>query len=187
MIALDGNNPELTSGTYATEPDAWAHFDELVTANKAFRMYREVCGEYLQPRPNTVQQSARVDRLLIPLPAAITAGWRLGAIAVEGKKSGHDIGPMVSQALDYSRCLWRLPEGSAVSGLLVATEWVFVYPVNHPTGAIESVMAQNRVGWCMAERRRVLFASGGTYGLVLYDDGRVTVKPLLMGRKRGSP
>jgi hypothetical protein len=173
-----------TAGTFETEPAAWAHFDELVAANGAFRMHREVCGEYIQPRVSTEDKTARVDRLLIPLRPAIDAGWMHGAIVVEGKKSGHGVGKLITQALDYSRCVWRLSEG--VPGLLIATTWTFVYPVERIVGDFESVMVQNRVGYCMAERRRVVFGVGGTNGLVLWDDGTVAVKPLLAGRKRGS-
>lgn len=174
----------FTAGNFATEPDAWAHFDELVGANGAFKIHREVRGEYVHPRYNTEDRDAKVDRLLIPMKPALDAGWRLGAIAIEGKKSGHDLGPMVSQAMDYSRCAWKLTEGNP--GLVVMTEWVFVYPVDHPTGTIESIMAQNRIGWCMTKPRKVIFASGATYGLVLNDDRTVIVRPLPMGRKRGS-
>lgn len=173
-----------TAGTFATEPEAWSHFDELVNANRAFKMHREVVGEYIQPRLNTEDKTARVDRILIPLKPAIEAGWRHGAIAVEGKKSGHDIGPMLTQALDYSRCVWRLAEG--VPGLQIVTPWVFLYPVERIMGDLESIMANNRIGYCMARRRMVVFGCGGTNGLILHDDERVEVKPLLMGRKRGS-
>lgn len=175
-----------TSGTFATEPEAWAHFDYLVEMNGKFKMHKEVCGEYVQPRYGTEDKGARIDRLLLPKKAAIDEGWVQGAIAIEGKKSGHGFSKLVSQALDYSRCVWRLSEG--VPGLLVSTAWVFVYPVARDAivGDWESLMEQNRVGWCMVENRRVVFGSSATHGLVLYDDGRMTWKPLLAGRKRGS-
>lgn len=180
MIATSIN----TAGEYATEPEAWAHFDELVTANGAFKMHREVWGDYVQARPNTELKKARIDRLLLPTKSAIDQGWSLGAVAIEGKKSGNDLGKMLAQALDYTRCAWRLRDGAP--GLLVMSEWVFVYPVNPPSDTLASLMAQTRIGFCYAERQRVVFGSGGTHGLVLYDDGRITTKALVSGRKTGS-
>lgn len=173
-----------TAGTFTTEPQAWDYFDELVVANGCFAVHREVCGEYIHPRMNTIDKTARLDRLLIPSRKALDAGWRLGAIAVEGKKSGNDLGPMIAQALDYTRCAWRLSVGNP--GMILMAEWLFLYPVDCPGGSIESVMAQNRIGWCRADRQRIVFGTGGMHGLVLNEDGTMTHKPMLAGRKRGS-
>lgn len=178
-----------TSGDFATEPEAWAMFDRVVNRSGAFRVYSEVDGEYIQPRPETESKGARIDRILIPLAKAIDAGWKAGAIGVEGKKSGHKIGKLVAQALDYTRVVWRLDEvrhRPGPPGMLLMTEWVFVYPLDCPKGDIESVMAHNRIGNASLINGELRLACGVPYGLIIKPDGSVIARELTMGRKRGS-
>jgi hypothetical protein len=187
-IIRDADLQHITNGlSFVTEPDAWAHFDALMEANKSFRIYREVSGEYIQPRPQTEDKTARVDRLMMPLPKALEAGWRGGAIAIEGKKSDCHVGRLVTQALDYSRCAWTLGEEHTYPGLTLMTRWVFVYPVERQHGDLESIMVQNRIGYVIAHRRTITFGIGATNAIKIFDDGTVQIaRSLPMGRKRGS-
>jgi len=171
----------VTNGVFEDECQAWAHFDQIVERCDAFRMYKEVRGEYLQPRPYTGDRAARIDRMLIPTQKAIEAGWLHGAIGVECKKSGTKVGPVISQAMDYSRCVWELD-----SGFLIVLRWVFIWPMENPHRELESIMAQNRIGYVMAWRNELTFGCGGTNGIVIREDGSATIKKLPMGNKRGS-
>jgi hypothetical protein len=173
----------LTGGEFETEADSWAHFDRMVDNSGALRMHKEVCGEYLQPRYDTEDKGARIDRILIPLQKAIEAGWADGAIGIEGKRSGMKIGKLISQAMDYTRCCWELKHPP---GMLVMVRWVFVFPVDNPKGDLESLMAQNRIGYITPFNRRLAFSCGASHGIVIHDDGQVEAKQLPMGRKRGS-
>lgn len=178
-----------TAGEYATEFDAWAAFDDVLKlVPGAFRVYEEVCGEYVQPRIGTEEKGARVDRLMIPIAGAVAAGWRDGAIAVEGKKSDHKIGKMIAQGLDYSRCAWRLEDRHkpGPEGLILMTEWVFLYPIEHVPSELMSIMAQNRIGQVSISKNGLWFTCGGMNTLVIRTDGTITAKSLPMGRKRGS-
>ena len=172
-----------TTGEFATEPEAWIHFDSVMKTCGAFRVHREVDGEYIQPRPQSESKGARVDRLLIPIAGAVDAGWDDGAIAVEGKASGSKLGPLITQALDYTRCVFRLEKGPP--GLLIVPTWVFIYPLDNPRGDLESVMVNNRIGYVRATNG-LIFSCGGTNGITIDDLGTITVKRLPMGRKRGS-
>lgn len=175
----------LTGGDFATEDAAWDAFDRVVEANGAFRSFREVRGEYLQPRPDTEHKDSRIDRILIPLPRAIEAGWTYGAIGIEGKKSGTKVGRLICQAMDYTRCVFELEQYPA--GLLLMCKWVFVYPMEKPFGDLESVMTQHRIGYVCHRTRGICFGCGSTNGLILNDDGSLKVaNDLPMGRKRGS-
>lgn len=174
----------ITGLNFDTEADAWAHFDTFVERSKAFRIHREVPGEYIHPRVDTVDKSARIDRLLIPLNPAVQAGWTGGAIGVEGKRSDPHVGRLVAQAMDYSRCVFELEAG--VPGLLLMLRWVFVYPIERQIGDIESLMAQNRIGYVRACNRSLAFACGGMNGIVITSGGDITVQQFPMGKKRGS-
>lgn len=177
-----------TSGEFADEPGAWAAFDAVVERSGAFRVCPEVKGEYVHPRPQTDEKGARIDRVLIPLKKATEAGWEHGAIGVEGKRSGAKIGPLIAQALDYTRVVWRTDERHlpCPPGMLLMTEWVFVYPLECPKGDIESVMANNRIGNVTLAAGELRFACGVPYGLVIKADGSILARRLPMGRKRGS-
>lgn len=173
-----------TGGDFESEADAWDAFDRIILANKAFRMHREVEGEYLQPRIDTEEKSPRIDRILIPLGAAVEAGWVDGAIGIEGKRSGKKIGRLISQAMDYTRAAFCLKSGPP--GLTLLLKWVFVFPVEREVGDLESIMAQNRIGCATVYNRGIRFTCGGSNALVLGEDGTVAAKQLPMGRKRGS-
>lgn len=136
-------------------------FDQMVERTRAFRLLREVEGEYLQPRPRTENKGARIDRLLIPLAKAIEAGWVDGVIGVEGKNSGAIIGRLVSQALDYTRCTFTLPNPP---GMMVIPSWIFIYPVTTPRIQMARLTAS----------------------IVIYPDGSLVAKSPPCGKKRGS-
>lgn len=182
-----------TSGEWATEPEAWAAFDAVVAKSGAFRSYSEVEGEYIQPRPLTRplagDKGARIDRILIPLQRAVDAGWKAGAIGVEGKRSGTKIGPLISQGLDYTRVVWRLDEERhkpGPPGMLLMTEWVFIFPLENPKGDVESIMANNRVGNAWLSQGELRFSCGVPFGIIIQADGSVIARRLPMGHKRGS-
>lgn len=174
----------LTNGEFDSEDAAWAHFDDIVERCGLFNSYSEVEGWMLHPRPDTDAKGVRIDRLLSPRKALQDAGWCDGMIGVEGKKSGHPIGRVISQALDYSRSVFELKPG----GFLVMVRWVFLWPLDaEEKGDLGSVMAQNRIGWVRSSTRTPLvFGCSGTHGITVNHDGTCAVKHLPMGRKCGS-
>lgn len=176
-----------TAGVFADEPAAWTEFDEIIAKSGTFTVYREVHSEYIQPRLETEDKEARIDRILVPTKRLIEAGWRSGgAIGVEGKKSKAKAGPLVVQAIDYSRCAFRI-EGHG--GLLanVLLRWIFVYPVSTSSGDIASIMAQNRIGSCAKNYYGGLnFCCAGTTVIKINIDGTIEAKDTPIGNKRGS-
>ncbi len=173
----------LTGAEFDGEPEAMDAFDRHAEASGCFRnIYREVEGEYLQPRIGCPKQTSRIDRILMPSKKLIDAGWPHGPIGVEGKCSAKKIGPVLAQALDYSRAIWFLPHGFEIH-----LRWVFLWPLSACVGDIASVMAQNRIGYvCSHPRTPLLFGCGGTYAIEIMHDGSVKAKGLPMGNKAGS-
>lgn len=172
----------LTSGQFGEEAHALEFFDAAVARTDAFRICREVTGTYIQPHHDVDLKRARIDRILIPNSKAVAAGWRDGPIGIECKKSGHKLGRVLSQALDYSRCAWELE-----NGFTIMLRWIFIWPLDNPKGDLESVMAQHRIGYVMSSSHIPLaFGCGGTNGISIYASGLIEAKTLPMGRKVGS-
>ena len=106
-----------------------------------------------------------------------------GAIGVEVKASGLKVGPGLTQAVDYGRALFRLQTNS----VLVALDWVFVWPLKSPGGTVASVMAHNRIGAAWADPwRRFHLACGHSNVLRVYPDGRVKIGDTKVGQRTGS-
>jgi hypothetical protein len=176
-------NPR-TVGDFSTEAEAWAEFDRLVLATGAFTLYREVEGDYVQPRPGTELKAARIDRVLVPKLAMVKAGWDGGIIGVEGKRSGEKLGRLINQAIDYTRCVFRL--NGDIPNILVMPRWVFIYPCERVHGDLESIMTQNRIGTCGSGRSGLWFQCSAVHALEIQQTGGVTARPINMGNKRGS-
>lgn len=172
----------FTAGDFETEAGAWEFFDGVIEKTKAFKVYTEVPGQFVSSRPKSEIKGARIDRILIPLRRAIDSGWQHGAIGIEGKKSGTKIGKVISQAMDYSRCVFEID-----NGFLMMLQWVFIWPVEATTGDVASLMAQQRIGWIKSSKSRPLvFGCGGTNGLEIDSNFCVTAKRLPMGNKAGN-
>lgn len=186
MTEIDGQRTNLTSGDFTTESLAWDHFDKLVAATEAFNVYTEVEGEYLHPRVGTQDKAARIDRLLVPRPKACISGWNSGIIGVEGKRSGMKVGKLICQAIDYTRCIFRLK--SPIPNLLVMPTWVFIYPMERIHGDLESVMVQNRIGTIGHGRYGLAFQCSAIHVLEIGLSGGISSRnsPALIGNKRGS-
>src|SRR6185436_9744340 len=68
-------------------------------------------------------------------------GWTK-TIGIEIKRSGADIGPAISQAIDYTYCTWHV-RGADV---WLYCERIFLRPFRMPGGPAQSVMLQNGIG-----------------------------------------
>ena len=129
-------------GTWQTEDAAAAEFDARIARSGLFeRTYQEVEGQYLARRPGRESKDARIDRVLVPGKRLRDAGWTM-TIGVEIKRSGADIGPAISQAIDYTYCAWH------VRGVDVwlYCERIFLWPFRPQHGSLASVMVQNGIG-----------------------------------------
>lgn len=181
-------NTTLSQAGFATEAIAWDWFDEMVERTGAFRVHKEVKGYYIQPRAQTEEKDARIDRILTPQKRILELGWADGCIGVEGKASNVKAGRVISQALDYTRCVFRLNEYAP--GLLLMPTWIFIYPFENPYGDLESVMAQNRIGYAKANKwsgkETLEFSCSGQNAIFIDGNGALTCQHLPMGFKRGS-
>jgi hypothetical protein len=144
------SNTVTTLGSFTDEPVSMDDLDKRLERSGLFMVYREVYGENLQPRidieskagSDNIHKTAYIDRILVPKPQLIEAGWRGGIIGVEGKKSGMKIGKAVCQAMDYTRCVWTLPDRH----VHVMAKWIFVWPADIEKCDLGSIMANFRIG-----------------------------------------
>lgn len=181
---------ETTCGSYPDEPSACKAFDDAIQSSDLFTTHAEVKGEILQPRFGTDSKVMRIDRLLFPSKKLLDSGWRLGAVGVEIKKSGHKIGPALAQALDYSRSVWI----SRSSGLLVMCRYYFIFPMTKIMGTTHSILQQNNVGGCEIVRedrldwKKLLFhlGDGATILSYHYATKELVVNAPKCGAKSGS-
>jgi hypothetical protein len=174
----------LTCGDYKTEPDAVSALLAIVNPEH-WHVLQEVDGWMLHPRLDTAGPGRlRIDVLLQPKRALIESGWRWGIVGIECKKSGTKIGRVISQAMDYTRCVWETP-----NGFNVMTRLVFVWPCEPVKNDLESVMVQHRIGVAHLQHRlaRLRLLYGVTVAYADNGHGQPCVAAeLRAGNKQGS-
>ncbi len=159
-----------------------AELDRRLKLADCFTVYNEVEGYYTQPRYDSELITPRIDRLLLPKANLIAAGWRLGAIGIEGKASKKKVGPVVCQALDYARAIFTCPN----SFVRVSPSWVFIWPLETMYCSIACLMAQNCIGEAYGRSYEILrLASCGVSFLTVSDRG-IEVRNPTRGKRVGS-
>lgn len=174
---------QFTCGNWESEIDsARALDDRLEQCSQWFKTFKEVRGEYVQPRFGAKDKTARIDRVLIPSADLMSRGWNNGAIGIEIKKSGTKIGPVVAQCQDYSRAAFRM----SPSCLVTICEWIFIWPLSDFAGDIASVMTQNRIGGLFGHSYVLLrFKTACGNLLTIHTDGSVEIGAVNPGRGTG--
>ncbi len=173
----------ITTGEWATETASADALDHRLLASGLFRIYSEVRGVLMQPRPGQIDRAVRIDRLLVPTERLYEHGWHHGVIGVEIKRSGVRIGPPLAQAMDYVRSSW------AIRGVWMQLGGVFVWPMDKQYGPLASVMINQRVGSASFSSWSQLHLRFGEQTVLRVDrDGLVTVgyQSVDSGRKVGS-
>lgn len=176
---MESDRIQYTAGD-GLESANLADLDARLEAIDLFRVYPEVSGYQVAPRLGTEHKDLRIDRVLVPNRRLIEMGWANGIIGIEGKKGGHKVGPLVLQALDYTRAVWRLPQG----GIDVVCRYVLIYPCEKLTGDIESIAVQNRIGRASLYGETLTFHSGRNMLRVFA--GHPEIANLTAGAKAGS-
>jgi hypothetical protein len=123
-----------------TEDALLARLDELVEQCGQFKVYSEVKGHLLHPRPGQ-STAVRIDRLLRPSPALIAQGWQFGVIGIEAKRGHEKVGQPLAQMLDYSRSLFTID-----GGITVHPSYVLLWPWGGNGGPSWSQCIQQRLG-----------------------------------------
>lgn len=149
----------LATGDHAVESDCWADFDAAMERlSDYFTVLNEVSGWYLQQRAFCQPKRPRIDRILTPKKPLLAAGWDIGPIGVECKRSGEKLGPAISQCLDYQRAVFPIHAGWTVN-----LEWVFLWPSGVIAGDIGSIMAQQRIGTMQRFKSGIELGCGDGY------------------------
>jgi hypothetical protein len=172
-----------TIGDWTREEDSADALDQAIDAAGLWRIYREVEGTLIQPRPGQIDKRVRIDRVLVPTERLTARGWSHGIIGIEAKRSGVKLGPALAQAIDYGRAVWGLPNG----GFRIWLDWIFVWPVASQYGTVASIMAQNRIGAANADPSTLLrLKSGGQTLIRIPRIGEPIIGPGNNGTKVGS-
>jgi len=171
----------LTCGRFLDEPRSCAYLDSIIDEN-LWRPFHEVRGSYMNFKPWQEREECKIDRILVPTPELIRLGWKLGPVGIECKMSNKKIGPCISQCLDYTNAIFEMPQGT-----WIVLKWVFLWPLEKQRGAIESVMAQHRIGSAWEDRKHRLVLRSGNQRAFGYEwNGDVFIQNLQMGRKVGT-
>jgi hypothetical protein len=133
---------DYTLGHWTTETASEDAFDAAIGSD-LWTVYRQVTGVLTQPRPQQIDKTVRIDRVLAPRTKLLAAGWTHGVVGIEIKRSNEKIGPAIAQAMDYSRSVWTLNQAG---NSRVWLDWVFIWPMPKQNGSMASVLAQNRIG-----------------------------------------
>ncbi len=122
-----------------TEAEIADEFDILIKRMGLFKaVHAEVWGACVGVKTGKI----RADRLLIPGPRLIDAGWKGGVAVVEFKKdSRQSTGRWIAQLLDYMRGVYDIG-----LGFKVVPGCGFLFPYKLAGGAEASVLAQNACG-----------------------------------------
>lgn len=178
----DAVSSPYTLGEWSTEHDSAVAFD-AAAGSDLWTIHREVNGVLAHPRPHQVDKSVRIDRILVPTPRLIQAGWGHGIVGCEIKRSNVKIGPAIAQAMDYSRAIWTLEP----SGFRVWLDWVFIWPMGKQHGTTANVLAQNRIGSATSDKWiRFHLKSGENTVLRVGSDGTIGIGAATNGTKVGS-
>ena len=176
-------NDWLTTGDWRDETASTAALDRVLSELGLWKVYREVSGVLLQPRPyQAAQRGLRIDRLLLPTTRLLDLGWTHGAIGIECKRSGVKIGPPLAQLVDYSRAVWVLPE----NGIRVWCDWVFLWSMERQHGPLASFLAQNRIGCARSNGWNRLQLKCGETNLIRITDDDIQIGAGVVGTKVGS-
>lgn len=175
-------DPSETSGYWQTEQEAAQAFDNAIEdLGGLFRVYKEVEGRYQYFRPAQDLKTPRIDRILVPTTELKLAGWDLGPIGVELKKSGAKLGPPLCQLIDYTHATWNL------NGNWVVLEWYFLWPVDKLTGPLQSILAGQRCGGAYRDQyQRLIFHSAFIIAKLIEHDIDIRPNNLNHGFKVGS-
>jgi hypothetical protein len=164
-------DPSTTSGYWQTELEAAQAFDNSIDdLGGLFRVYKEVEGRYQYFRPTQTLKTPRIDRILVPTAELQLAGWDIGPIGVELKKSGTKLGPPLCQLIDYTHATWNL------KGNWIIPQWYFLWSVDKLTGPLQSILAGQRCGGVYKDQyHRLVFHSA--FIIAKLAPGEVDVRP----------
>lgn len=156
-----------TAGHYTTEEESVADLVSKIN-ERHWIVHREVSGWLLHPRSfGDGKLNLRVDVVLEPTEELQLAGWRWGPVPIECKKSDHQVGPAICQIMDYTRCVWSMPNGYHVMSRLC-----FLWHFKPPGGTVASLMVNNRIGGAFLRdyrRDRLVLMFNST---VAYEDNK---------------
>ena len=175
---------ESTIGNFKDEAEACKLFDEVIESTDVFRMYKEVWGKIIfHHHWKEDKRDIRIDRILIPTKKTEDAGWTLGIVGVEIKKSNVKIGPPLAQSEDYLDAVWFITKAQ----LAIHLSHVFLFPCGELHNNMASVCAQSHLGQFNLTRYKIHIKTGeSTLFYYNISNGEISCKDNVNGKKIGS-
>jgi hypothetical protein len=175
---------EFTCGAWPDEQASAQAFDGIMSTINLFKIYREVCGTYIDP-VGPEPTKPRIDRILIPSERLTQAGWNSGAIGVELKRSGEKIGPPLAQCRDYIGASFPI----SAARINVRLSYVFLWPARKMHCSLASFQAHFRLGSAcpnlLGHGSLIYFYVGEQELLRVGQDGIPQIKIVTSGNKNG--
>jgi hypothetical protein len=168
------------TGPWADEAESQAVLVRRCKHDKLFFVYEQQNGKWLQPplHMERGQERPRIDVILTPTRKILDLGWTLGDVGIECKAPGVKLRRSISQALDYMRCTFILPNGRAI-----VLRQIFLWHLRHVYGDASSIMTQHRIGnACFSPDQTLIFEFGSTHLLRTYPDGDHLVRANIIKR-----
>lgn len=191
-IALsDQGYDGLIEGNFENEADVKRFVMSDLALKRWFLLYDEVRAKplFTHPCKTWITESGdlknyRFDVLLLPTADLFErVGWKLGAIAIELKKSGEKVGPAYSQALDYvNSATVNLARG----GVCVVPSYGLVFNAPFVHGPLASIQTQNRIGACKKFAGGFWQFRSGQTDICTFDEHNFQIGHQNAGKRSGS-
>jgi len=134
------------------EPQAKKYLEEIIP-REYFNIYKECKGDiqfikpikqlYIKWKKTKIPEYLKIDYILEPTEKLIDAGWELGCIGVEVKRTNERMyGKILSQIFDYQNCFFKLPGNKNK----IPLSMIFLFPYERFYGLMASIMLQEGIG-----------------------------------------
>ena len=148
FLKVGNSRTQCTCGSYETEKEAVAAFDEIMDDNPFFRVEEEVVGRRVYdilPKRGDYGQAVRPDRLLCPTRMAVDSGWIFGPIGVEIKRSNVALGPVLAQVMEYRNSSFVV---GCLGNARIMPMFFAVFPAGKITNDLESILNTQSIMTC---------------------------------------
>jgi hypothetical protein len=134
------------------EPQAKKYLEGIIP-REFFNIYKECKGEiqfikpikqlYINWKKTKIPKYMKIDYILEPTEKLLKAGWEIGCIGVEVKRTNERMyGKILSQIFDYQNCLFEITGNNNK----IPLSMIFLFPYERFYGLMASIMLQEGIG-----------------------------------------
>jgi hypothetical protein len=134
------------------EPQAKKYLEGILP-REFFNIYKECKGViqsikpikqlYINWKKTKIPKYLKIDYILEPTEKLLKAGWEIGYIGVEVKRTNERMyGKILSQIFDYQNCLFEIPGNNNK----IPLSMIFLFPYERFYSLMASIMLQEGIG-----------------------------------------